>query len=79
MSSAKSDDTKSLKGPILDWVVPRGQFIQPPLARNIKTDRGFHHECTGSHLCPAGMDWSDPEYFIDLRTVDYLMLIQIVG
>jgi hypothetical protein len=25
-------------------------------------NRGFHHERTGALLCPAGMDWSDPEY-----------------
>jgi hypothetical protein len=61
VSSARSDDTKSLKGPILDWIVPAGQSLQPPLARNIKMDRGFHHERTGALLCPAGMDWSDPE------------------
>lgn len=61
VSSARSDDTKSLKGPILDWIVPAGQSLQPPLARNVKMDRGFHHERTGALLCPAGMDWSDPE------------------
>lgn len=61
VSSARSDDTKGLKGTILDWIVPRGQALIPPLARNIKTDRGFHHERTGALLCPAGLDWSDPE------------------
>jgi hypothetical protein len=62
VSSARSDDTKSLKGPILEWIVPFGQSLNPPLARNVKADRGFHHERTGTLLCPAGMDWSDPEY-----------------
>ena len=38
MSSARSDDTKSLKGSILDWIVPCGQSVQPPLACNTKTD-----------------------------------------
>lgn len=61
-SGARLDDTKSLKGPILEWIIPRGQTLNPPLARNVKMDRGFHHERTGSLLCPAGMDWSDPEY-----------------
>jgi hypothetical protein len=61
VSSARSDDTKSLKGPILDWIVPVGQCLSPPLARNVKMDRGFHHERTGALLCPAGMDWSDAE------------------
>jgi hypothetical protein len=61
VSSARSDDTKSLKGAILDWITPRGQSLNPPLARNVKTDRGFHHEATGALLCPAGVDWSDIE------------------
>lgn len=59
VSGARSDDTKSLKGPILDWIIPQGQPLNPPLARNIKTDRGFHHERTGALLCPTGLDWSD--------------------
>lgn len=61
-SNARSDDTKSLKGPILDWITPPGQALIPPLARNIKIDRGFHHDRTGALLCPAGLDWSNAEY-----------------
>ncbi|KIM78735.1 hypothetical protein PILCRDRAFT_75154, partial [Piloderma croceum F 1598] len=60
-ASARSDDTKSLKGAILDWITPRGQPLNPPLTRNVKTDRGFHHERTGALLCPAGLDWSSNE------------------
>lgn len=41
--------------------------MDPPLARNMKIDRGFHHERTGALLCPAGLDWSSAEY-IFLRT-----------
>jgi hypothetical protein len=59
-SGARSDDAKGLKGAVLDWVTPRGQPLNPPLARNVKTDRGFHHERTGALLCPTGLDWSDP-------------------
>jgi hypothetical protein len=62
VSGARSDDTKSLKGPILDWITPRGQSLDPPLSRNVKVNRGFHHERTGSLLCPAGVNWTDPEY-----------------
>lgn len=58
-NSARSDDTKSLKGPILDWITPEGQSLLPPLLRNVKMDRGFHHERTGELLCPAGMNWAD--------------------
>jgi hypothetical protein len=70
-SSARSDDTRSLKGAVLDWIVPLGQSLNPPLARNVKADRGFHHERTGGLLCPAGMDWMDLElivpFYVDIR------------
>jgi hypothetical protein len=46
----------------LDWITPRGQSLDPPLSRNVKVNRGFHHERTGSLLCPAGVNWTDPEY-----------------
>jgi hypothetical protein len=61
-SGARADDTKSLKGPILDWIVPKGQNLVPSLSRNVKVDRGFNHERTGALLCPAGLDWSNLEY-----------------
>lgn len=53
---------KSLKSAVLDWITPRGQPLNPPLARNIKSDRGFHHERTGALLCPASLNWSDVEH-----------------
>ncbi|KAH6880888.1 hypothetical protein BKA70DRAFT_1238701 [Coprinopsis sp. MPI-PUGE-AT-0042] len=46
-AGARADDTKGLKGVILDWITPRGQSLQPPLMRNVKTDRGFYHHWTG--------------------------------
>jgi hypothetical protein len=61
-TNAGSDDMKSLKSVILDWITPRGQPLNPPLARNIKTDRRFHHERTGALLCPAGLNWYSTEY-----------------
>ncbi|RDB25923.1 hypothetical protein Hypma_006362 [Hypsizygus marmoreus] len=61
-SSARSDDTKSLKSAVIDWITPRGEPLIPPLPRNVKTCRGFNHEATGALLCPANLDWSDPEY-----------------
>ncbi|KAG2141981.1 hypothetical protein DEU56DRAFT_734009 [Suillus clintonianus] len=60
-SGARGDDTKTLKSAILEWLVPRGQPLIPPLSRNVKSDRGFNHEVTGALLCPAGLDWSNPE------------------
>ena len=60
-SSARLDDTKSLKGVVLNWITPRGQNLNPPLARNVKINRGFHHECTGALLCLADLDWANSE------------------
>ncbi|KAG1818904.1 hypothetical protein EV424DRAFT_1323551, partial [Suillus variegatus] len=60
-SGARGDDTKTLKSAVLEWLVPRGQAVIPPLSQNIKSDRGFNHEVTGALLCPAGLDWLDAE------------------
>ncbi|KAF8074942.1 hypothetical protein FPV67DRAFT_1559560 [Lyophyllum atratum] len=67
-SNARSDDTKSLKGAILDWITPRGSTLHPPLARNVKENRGFRHESTGALLCPVDLKWSDPEVKEKLRS-----------
>lgn len=61
ISCARSDDTKSIKGAILDWITLRDTPLNPPLSRNVKTNRGYHHPVTGALLCPAGIDWKDPE------------------
>ncbi|KAG1791229.1 uncharacterized protein HD556DRAFT_1433038 [Suillus plorans] len=60
-SGARGDDTKTLKAAVLDWLVPRGQAVIPPLSQNIKSNRGFNHEVTGALLCPAGLDWLNAE------------------
>ncbi|KAG1851035.1 hypothetical protein DFJ58DRAFT_729016 [Suillus subalutaceus] len=60
-AGARGNDTKTLKSTVLDWISPKGDTIQPHLHRNSKIDRGFNHELTGSLLCPAGMDWNNPE------------------
>ena len=60
-SSARGDDTKSLKGAVLEWVAPKGQSLDPPLSRNVKVDRGFNHERTGALMCPVNLNWSDLE------------------
>jgi hypothetical protein len=59
ISSARSDDTKSLKSAVVDWITPKNQYLQPPIQRNVKTDRGFHHQRTGELLCPVNFDWHD--------------------
>ena len=61
-AGARGDNTKTLKSAVLDWIMSKGEAIQPPLHRNSKIDRGFNHELTGSLLCPAGLDWNDPQY-----------------
>ena len=60
-NASRADDTKGMKGMIIDWITPQDQAIVPPLNRKVKFNRGFHHEVTGSLLCPAGVDWADPE------------------
>jgi hypothetical protein len=60
-SGARADDTKGLKSAVLEWITPKGQALTPPLSRNSKVDRGFHHEITGALLCPTDLDWSCPE------------------
>lgn len=61
-SGARSDDTKGLKGAILDWITPRNEPLNPPLSRSIKHDRGFHHERTGFLLCHVRKDWDNQEW-----------------
>ncbi|KAG2006250.1 hypothetical protein CC2G_002584 [Coprinopsis cinerea AmutBmut pab1-1] len=60
-NSARSNDTKGLKGSILDWITPPGESLSPPIPRNNKSVRGFNHPRTGQLLCPATLDWSDLE------------------
>lgn len=50
-----------MKSAIVDWITPLNQVLSPPIQRNVKTDRGFHHERTGELLCPVNLDWSDPK------------------
>jgi hypothetical protein len=74
--STQSDDTKSLKGAVLDWIFPMDEDmrnvlpIDPPPqsltgtgSQNIKTNQGFkfHHPITGELLCPAGLNYNDAD------------------
>ena len=41
-SGARSDDTKSLKGAVLDWITPKGDALIPPLSlETSNTIEGF--------------------------------------
>ncbi|KAH6904935.1 hypothetical protein BKA70DRAFT_1373300 [Coprinopsis sp. MPI-PUGE-AT-0042] len=67
-SNARSDDTRTLKSAVIDWITPPDTVLRPPLQRNVKTDRGFHHSRTGELLCPATMNWKSPEVRERLRS-----------
>ncbi|KAJ3522177.1 hypothetical protein NMY22_g12000 [Coprinellus aureogranulatus] len=64
ISQARSDDTKSLKSAVIDWITPPNEVLRPPLPRNAKHGRGFHHERTGFLLCPVSLNWDDPSKFL---------------
>ncbi|KAI5984589.1 hypothetical protein EDC04DRAFT_2873841 [Pisolithus marmoratus] len=59
INGAHVDDTKGMKGAIIDWITPKGQSLSPHIPCNMKSGRGFNHECTGALLCPAGLDWTN--------------------
>ncbi|KAF8225163.1 hypothetical protein L208DRAFT_1408929 [Tricholoma matsutake] len=59
IAAARSEDTKSLKEVVIDWITPAGQSLIPAIDRKEKAGRGFNHPVTGALLCPTGMDWSD--------------------
>ncbi|KAF8221164.1 hypothetical protein L208DRAFT_1329803, partial [Tricholoma matsutake] len=61
ISSVRSDGTKSLKGVVLQWISPPSIPVCPPLSRNVKTNRGYHHPTTGALLCPTGLDWNNAD------------------
>ncbi|KAG2071712.1 hypothetical protein BDR04DRAFT_1015502, partial [Suillus decipiens] len=60
-TGATGDDIKMLKAVVLDWIALNGEAIQPPLHRNTKINHGFNHKLTRSHLCPAWLDWKNPQ------------------
>jgi hypothetical protein len=41
----------------------------------VKIDRGFHHERTGALLCPAGIDWSNPEFVISRSSLSLMQIL----
>ncbi|KAF8237427.1 hypothetical protein L208DRAFT_1247256, partial [Tricholoma matsutake] len=60
-NASRANDTKGLEAAVIDWITPTGQHLSPPLSCKTKFDRGFHHDCTGGLLCPAGIDWTNEE------------------
>ncbi|CDO76814.1 hypothetical protein BN946_scf185033.g11 [Trametes cinnabarina] len=58
-SGAKSDDTSSLRGAVIDWLQKdfRKHANVDDLDRDMKTGRGFRNPITGHLLCPAVLNW----------------------
>jgi hypothetical protein len=61
INASRADDTKGMKGTILEWITPSNGKLIPKLHQKHEFDQGFQHETTGSLLCPAGVDWSNAE------------------
>ena len=61
VNAARSDDVKGVKAAIVHWLADPEKGLVPPIAPNNMASRGFRHEATGKELCPAGLDWEDPE------------------
>jgi hypothetical protein len=57
-TEARGDDTKTLKGNILEWITLKDKSFNSPLYQNRKVDHGFHHKQTGVLLSPVDLDWS---------------------
>ncbi|KAG1836688.1 hypothetical protein DFJ58DRAFT_669456 [Suillus subalutaceus] len=72
-AGARGDVTKTLKSVVLDWISPNGEATQPPLHQNSKIDRGFNHQLTGSLLCPAGLNWDNPQMKENLQSGEILV------
>ncbi|KAI0370819.1 hypothetical protein BV20DRAFT_1071766 [Pilatotrama ljubarskyi] len=58
-SGAKSDDTRSLRGSVIDWLKVDFPADTVNLNRDTKVGRGFRNEVTGRLLCPVMLDWND--------------------
>ncbi|KAH6905952.1 hypothetical protein BKA70DRAFT_1107191 [Coprinopsis sp. MPI-PUGE-AT-0042] len=70
---ARADDTKSMKGPILEWITPKGETLVPSIHRNQKAGRGFNHNKMGELLCPVTLDWSDGDVKEKLKNKEITM------
>ncbi|KAF7976898.1 hypothetical protein HWV62_5455 [Athelia sp. TMB] len=68
IANSRGEDTKGLKGVMIDWLTKPGVPLIPPLYRNSKSERGYNHPITGRLLCPAGWDWEDPNVVEGLRS-----------
>jgi len=83
ISSARSDNTKSLKGVVLDWTLLRDKATSSnmpsnmpstpkptPLLWNVKMNWGFHHPVTGALLYPPGFNYKDAAWVLYIQLFD---------
>ncbi|KAM5534199.1 hypothetical protein V8D89_012106 [Ganoderma adspersum] len=67
VGAARSDDVKGVEAAIVHWLADPEKGLVPPVAPNNMANRGFRHEVTGKELCPAGLDWEDPNIKSSLK------------
>ncbi|RDB14922.1 hypothetical protein Hypma_016219 [Hypsizygus marmoreus] len=72
-NASRADDTKGMKGSIIDWITPPGESLHPPINRRLKFERGYRHETTGALLCPTGLDWMDHTIKAKLRSGEMIV------
>lgn len=60
VSTARSDDTKSLKGVVLDWITPQDTVLHPPLSLEHKNHLWILPCC---HRCSSLPCWSWLEWY----------------
>ena len=61
----RANNTKGMKVAIMNWITPKGQTLNLHISCNVKSGQGFHHECTGALLCPAGYEWQNSQCVSD--------------
>ena len=66
-----------MKGPIIDWITPKGQSLTPHIPWNAKSGRGFNHDRTGALLCPAGLDWNNMEWVLIHSAFCYFFIMYV--
>ncbi|KAG1787458.1 uncharacterized protein HD556DRAFT_1246826 [Suillus plorans] len=63
---ARGDDTSKLKTLVSEWI---NREFKPdfPVDQDDKHSRGFTHDVCGRLLCPAELDWNNPEVRAGIR------------
>ncbi|KAG1861829.1 hypothetical protein C8R48DRAFT_773919 [Suillus tomentosus] len=63
---ARGDDTSKLKTLVSEWVNREFKPVSP-INHDDKHSRGFAHDVCGRLLCPAELDWDNPEVRTGIR------------